>query len=355
MLLSVKNKAQTRYWLNVFAWYALAEACIQLVFFFILNNFGSQRISIIEFHLVMWCFQCLLIWPIWWVASAVIKKNILVQILLNLLFYALYSYIWFGAVQDSIAFLYDGLQEITRPKTDRQAPYLDRGYEFSFLNYQLLKHSFRLAWFYLAWYFYNYKEEETKRVALAVANKELEVKLLTWHLNPSFYFKTISNLKCLADEKPINAAQPILLLAKVMEYVIYEAKEKLIDVKKEIHFVYNYTALLNQQNNFKKFETLAEGSYEKLKISPLLLAGLIDRIAGENSRAKHQQFILQLSFADTEMILLVNEKTGQNNLDFLLQDKELNRHLMELYPNRFSVTQLNNNQLKLSIILDEEN
>jgi hypothetical protein len=57
--------------------------------------------------------------------------------------------------------------------------------------------------------------------------------MLKWHLNPSFYFKTIGHLQQVAKEKPGDATVPILQLAKVMEYVIYEAKEKLIDVKKE--------------------------------------------------------------------------------------------------------------------------
>ena len=74
-----------------------------------------------------------------------------------------YSYCWFGPVQDVIGFLYNHLQEITRAANDRQVPYLDRGNEFSYINYQLLKHAFRLSWFYLAAYFYNYRAEEKKR------------------------------------------------------------------------------------------------------------------------------------------------------------------------------------------------
>ena len=363
------DKKETNYWLKVFALYALVEALIQLLFFVILNNFGTQRISILEYHLVMLLFQCILIIPIWWVAWSVSKKKLIVQILVNIVFYVVYSYVWFGPVQDAIAYLYNNLQEITRPVTDRQVPYLDRGNEYSFLNYQLLKHAFRLSWFYLAAYFYNYRLEEKKRTELAVANKELQLKMLKWHLNPTFYFKTINHLRDVADIKPVNATGPILQLAKVMEYVIYEAKEKLIDVKKEIHFLNNYTQLINQQGNNLTFETEVSGDQENLKISPLLLAGFIDKLAEENVEKENRLYKLRLQFSGKEMTLDITgnlpagpayrtgRQTGpeQKSLATSMQDETLLRRLEDLYPGRFSVNSTaKNNFFKLTIMLDEE-
>ena len=355
MIWPFHHKAVAAYWLKVFAWYALTEACIQILFFIILNNFGTQRIGIIEFHLVMWLFQCLLIWPIWWVAWLVRQKKIVIQILVNIAFYAIYSYYWFGPVQDAIGFLYNHLQEITRAADDRQTPYLDRGYEFSYLNYQLLKHAFRLSWFYLAAYFYNYRTEEKKRTELAVANKELQLKLLKWHLNPSFYFKTIDHLRQLAGNSPVSATGPILQLAKVMEYVIYEAKEKLIDVNKEIQFLNNYTQLLNQQNNAVKFETETCGDYDKLKISPLLLAGFIDKMVTEDHAAGERSYSMQLKFSGKEMAMIINQNSGDGNMLVLLHDDDLHRRLTELYPGKFSFCNSAPERLfKLSITLHEE-
>lgn len=224
-------------------------------------------------------FQCLLIWPIWWVAWQVRNKNIAVQIVVNLAFYVGYSIFWFGPVQDAIEFLYNHLQSWTRSVADRQVAYLDRGYEYSFLNYQLLKHCFRLSWFYLANYFYNYLAEEKNKIALAIANRNLQLKLLTWHLNPSFYFKTISYLQKAAAVQPSHATKPILQLAKVMDYVIYQAREPLIEMKKEIEFLENYIALLNGQSGGDAMLKLNCGpGYEKYLVTPLLLTGILDSI-----------------------------------------------------------------------------
>jgi Histidine kinase len=345
MLSSFHHKAQINYWLKVFALYALTEACIQLLFFFILNNFGTKRISIVEFHFVMLLFQCVLIIPIWWVAWSVSRKKIIVQILVNIIFYAGYTYIWFGPVQDIIAYLYNNLQEITRPVSDRQAPRLDSGNEYSYLNYQLLKHAFRLSWFYLANYFYNYRIEEKKKIELAVSNKELQLKLLKWHLNPSFYFKTIKHLQQLAAIKPSDATASILQLAKVMEYVIYEANGLQIEMKKEIQFLNNYIQLINQQpDNRITISFTYENGYDKMKIAPLLLAGFVDNIMGSRTANGERNYSIRIAFKQKEMLFSVTGATTKPEPPLLLD---------ELYPGRFSYNYSSEKGFNLRLQLDE--
>lgn len=303
----------------------------------------------------MWIFQCLLIWPIWLVAWSVSKQKIVVQVLVNIVFYIIYSYTWFGPIQHVIGYLYDNLEQFTRAENDRLKAILDSGNQYSYLNYQLLKHAFRLSWFYLAAYFYHYRQEEKKRTELAVANKELQLKMLKWHLNPSFYFKTINHLQKLAAVKPISATAPILQLAKVMEYVIYEAKEKLIDVKKEIQFLNNYVELLNCQDANVKIETEVLGLYDKLKITPLLLAGFIDRMETEKNGTGNRLYRIQLTFSGNEMVMIVKENLAYDNMQWLLMDVDLNNRLTKLYPAKFSFSDsTGNGMFKLSLTLHEE-
>ncbi len=355
MIWPFHDKEQSRYWLKVFLLYTGVEACIQLMFFITLNNFGTQRISILEYHLVMLLFQCVLIWPIWWVAWSVRNKNILVQVFVNVAFYVIYSFVWFGPVQDAIGAVYNEFQSITRPPSDRQVPYLDRGYEYSFLNHQLLKHAFRLSWFFLAAYFYNYKKEEKKRLELAIANSELQLKLLKWHLNPSFYFKTIGHLKQLANENPVHTTGPILQLAKVMEYVIYETKEKLIDVKKEIQFLTNYIELINQQpGNNIVFEMSPASSPEKLKIAPLLLAGIIDKLVDENG-TENNHYKVSLRFTGKDMELEIRNESGNEMKDLLVNGDALSVRLQKVYPGKYThYISTEENSFTLQIKLDEE-
>lgn len=329
----LRHKEKVRYWLRIFAWYAFAEACIQLIFLFILNNFGNKRISIPEFHLVMWAFQCLLIWPIWFVAWLVKKQHILIQVLVNIAFYIVYSYCWFGPVQDAVAYLYNNLQHVTRSADDRQTAILDDGKHYSYLNYQLLKHAFRLSWFYLGHYFYHYSREEKKRIELAVFNKELQLKLLKWHLNPAFYFKTIQHLQRTAQIRHSNATRPILQLAKVMEYVIYEAREPQIEMKKEIQFLTNYTQLLNQQQENKiMIELEYSGDYEKLKIAPLLLAGMVDNILLASNHKETHLCKIKMQFIENTLELLVNGNITKPAAPPLLEELYAGKYACDYSP-----------------------
>lgn len=339
MLWPFNNRPLASYWLKVFAWYALTEACIQLLFLYILNNFGTRTISNWEFHLIMWVFQCVLIWPIWWMAYIVSKKSIATQILVAVGFYLLYSYVWFGPVQKAVAYLHMGLQHYTRTPETTVNSYVDRANNYTYINYQLLKHSFRLSWFFLANYFYHYRLEEKKRLELAVSNKDLQLRLLKWHLNPQFYFKTIDHLRTVAAAQPSNCTGPILQLAKVMEYVIYEAKEKMIDVKKEIHFLQNYINLLSSQSgSAASFELAIRGDFDKLRIAPLLLAAFIDKISAQHEKAERKYYHLQLDFSGAEMQFEVNDASAQTStLPGLFADDDPSMiRLRELYPGKYS-------------------
>lgn len=293
----------------------------------------------------MWMFQCVLILPLWWVAWLVSKKRIWLQVVVNIAFYVLYSYIWFGPIQQAIAGVYDAVQHITRPVSDRQAPVLDNGKNSAYLNYQLLKHAFRLSWFYLAAFFYNYRQEEQKRIQLAIVNKELQLKLLKWRLNPSFYFKTIQHLKHAAAVQPADASLPILQLAKVMEYVIYDAREQQVEMGKEIQFLRHYTALVNRQNQHTSIELEHTGRYDKLLVTPLLLAGLVDNIVEpDNGSHDERKCKMQLSFSDRSLTLLisgVNKKPAEPPL------------LNEIYQGRYHSEYAAGKGYQLQMQLDE--
>ncbi|MGQ0739066.1 MAG: histidine kinase [Bacteroidota bacterium] len=340
-----QDKAQTRYWLKVFALYALAEALVQLIFFFLFNTFNNSGGSYLEYHGVMWLFHCLLIWPLWWMAWSVRKQTILVQVLVNLAFFFVYSYCWFGPLQEAVAYLYNNLLDLTRPGNTVDGPTIDSHRHYSILNYQLLKHTFRLSWFYLANYFYNYKREEIRRIELAVSNRELQLRLLKWHLNPSFYFKTIHHLQKAAATQPANATEPILQLAKVMEYVIYEAREPLIEMRKEIQFLGNYIRLINQQEGSKVQLELEYGEgYEKLKIAPLLLTGLIDSIVAAAQPGNNNQCSIRLQFSGSLLHFSVSGAAAQPAAPPLLD---------ELYRERYSADYSPEQGFNLSIQLDE--
>lgn len=337
----------------MFVLYALAEAAMQLFFYILINHFRTPRVSIPEHHAVMWVFQCLFILPIWLLAKLLYRQPVIIQIVLHAVFYVIYSYAWFGPVQDAFVFFYSQLQEITRSISDRHAAVPDRGSEYSYLKHQLLKHSFRLSWFYVAAFFFNYRREEQQRMELAVANKELQLKTLKWHLNPSFYFKTIHYLQQVALQQPFNAVDPILQLSKTMEYVIYEAKEKLIAVKKELLFLENYIQLLNgQEENNCRIILSTQGNYKSLAITPLLLNTLLDELMAVKSKNQPTEYFLCITFRGNKIHIGIST---QNTLPPLIAPGSvMYQQLNEQYTGRFSYHHGDNkNSSELIIQLDE--
>lgn len=344
MIWPFHDKAETSYWLKVFGWYAVAEATVQLIFFFIFNTFTSAEGSNIEYHFVMLLFHCLLIWPIWWVARMVRKEKIWVQIFVNLVFAFIYGYFWFVPVQEAIAIVYNNLLDFTKPGNTQDGPTIDSSMHYAVLNYQILKHAFRLSWYYLADYFFSYRNEEKKKTELAVSNKELQLKLLKWHLNPSFYFKTIKHLQNAAVTQPSNATEPILQLAKVMEYVIYEARQPQIEMKKEIQFLDNYIQLLNQQpDNSTRISFRYTNGYEALRIAPLLLAGLVDNIVAAGRKGLDKQCSIDCSFMQDELHFTASGMMAKPDIPPLLE---------ELYPGKFSIDYSPGKLFKLRLQLD---
>lgn len=349
------HTALANYWLRVFILYAIVEACIQLLFNYILNTFGDT-ISNLEFHGLMWFFQCLLILPIWGIAWWARKKSILHQVFINASFFFLYTYFWFGPVQDTIQFIHQEIQQYTRSQEKRLRTPIDRSSDLSYINYQFLKHSFRLSWFFLANYFYNFFQEEKKRMELTLANKNLELKLLKWHLNPTFYFRTIDHLRQIAAKKPIGCMDRILQLARVMEYIIYEVREQHIEVNKEIQFLRNYIQLVSDQpGSHADFTLQTEGDYSKLKIAPLLLAELIDKIAGTGNGIEGNKYILDIRFSGKEMQLNLQGDFQKTPVQFFSPSDPLYKRLNELYGEKFSYKKVPaSGQLNMVLQLDEE-
>ena len=87
MLWPFHYKTEARYWIKVFALYAMAEAFVQLLFYFLFNTFGTDGGSNLEYHLIMWFFHCLLIWPVWWVAWSVRNQKVILQVVVNIAFF----------------------------------------------------------------------------------------------------------------------------------------------------------------------------------------------------------------------------------------------------------------------------
>lgn len=107
--------------------------------------------------------------------------------------------------------------------------------------------------------------------------KEAELKLLKAQLNPHFLFNTLNNLYGLSVVKSDKLPNLMLKLSDLLRYSLYDTKEKLVSLEKEITYLDNYVSLekirLEDKTEilFKK-----SGNFSSKKIAPMLLIVFVE-------------------------------------------------------------------------------
>ncbi len=72
---------------------------------------------------------------------------------------------------------------------------------------------------------------------------EAELKFLKAQLHPHFLFNTLNNLYALTLERSDKAADVVLKLSELLDYVLYECDAELVSLEKEIKQIDNYLEL----------------------------------------------------------------------------------------------------------------
>lgn len=107
--------------------------------------------------------------------------------------------------------------------------------------------------------------------------KEAELKLLKAQLNPHFLFNTLNNLYGLSVIKSNKLPDLMLKLSDLLRYSLYETKESLVPLDKEVQYLENYIALekirLEDQTEISFTKT---SDFSKKNIAPMLLIVFVE-------------------------------------------------------------------------------
>jgi LytS/YehU family sensor histidine kinase len=108
-------------------------------------------------------------------------------------------------------------------------------------------------------------------------DKEAELQLLKAQLNPHFLFNTLNNLYGLSVLKSDKLPNLMLKLSDLLRYSLYDTKEKLVPLEKEIKYLENYISLekirLEDKTNIQFTKT---GIINNQKIAPMLLIVFVE-------------------------------------------------------------------------------
>jgi LytS/YehU family sensor histidine kinase len=107
--------------------------------------------------------------------------------------------------------------------------------------------------------------------------KEAELKLLKAQLNPHFLFNTLNNLYGLSVLKSDKLPNLMLKLSDLLRYSLYETKETLVPLEKEIEYLENYISLEKIRLEDKtSIQFKKSGSLSTKKIAPMLFIVFVE-------------------------------------------------------------------------------
>jgi len=114
------------------------------------------------------------------------------------------------------------------------------------------------------------KEVEKQKV-------EAELRALKSQVNPHFFFNTLNSLYSLSLDKSDKAPELILKLSDLMRYVIYESKDDLVAVGKQLEFLQSYVYLERLRSpDYLRIDFFVHGDHYNLEVAPLLLIAFIE-------------------------------------------------------------------------------
>ena len=107
--------------------------------------------------------------------------------------------------------------------------------------------------------------------------KEAELKLLKAQLNPHFLFNTLNNLYGLSVVKSNKLPDLMLKLSDLLRYSLYETKEAIVPLEKEITYLENYISLEKIRLEDKTtIQFIKRGDLVYKTIAPMLLIVFVE-------------------------------------------------------------------------------
>lgn len=194
------------------------------------------------------------------------------------------------------------------------------------------------------WYINRQNEQKLVKEKL-----EAELKFLKAQIHPHFLFNTLNNLYALALKKSDKAAEMVLKLSDLLNYMLYECNADTVELQKEIDLVTNYIALerLRYGNDLRVNFTL-NCNATGVAVAPMLILPLVENAFkhGLSQQPKSGFITIIIDCENTDLLIKVenskpegvykNKTTESYKEGIGLQN--LKRRLQLLYKGKHSVT-----------------
>lgn len=186
-----------------------------------------------------------------------------------------------------------------------------------------------------------------------------ELSYLKVQLQPHFFFNTLNNIYALTLQRSEKAAPLVAKHSEMMRYILYDASQNTVSLRKEIDFLKNYVEVEALRHSDKidiSFET--QGINEHALIEPLLLLPFVENTFKHGIREETSEGYVHIiiSLVENELFMEIsNSKPAlvkQETKGIGLQNAA--RRLDILYPDRYNLDVKNNDdsyELRLTLIV----
>lgn len=189
-----------------------------------------------------------------------------------------------------------------------------------------------------------FKKMETEE--LEKAKLKAELQLLQGQLHPHFLFNTLNNLYALVLQRSTHAAEVVVKLSALLQYMLTESRQAQIPVEKEIDMLRHYIDL--EKIRFGErldLQVHIEGRPGQTKIAPLILLPFVENAFkhGASEMLDPPWISLAITHRDDGLDMkLINGKTHQGNgtRSTGIGLSNVQRRLNMLYPGRHELRTL---------------
>ncbi len=184
------------------------------------------------------------------------------------------------------------------------------------------------------------KLAETRREKL-----DAELEALKAQVNPHFLFNSLNNLYGLSLKGDKKAPESILKLSEVLRYMIYEAKDDLVPLEKEVDFLENYVNLQRLRSDGKANITFeVRGDMEKMNIAPLLLIPFVENSFKHGVKGETGHSFVAVKVEIEQDLLVFSCSNNKGSIDDVEQKRyggigleNVNKRLALIYPDKYEL------------------
>ena len=196
--------------------------------------------------------------------------------------------------------------------------YADSDYTFTFFNaYKMMGHFVQLAATagIVAGlkYFRDWQRTKDKVEALSAEKRAIELSFLQAQVHPHFLFNTLNSIYYEVLRKSENAPDLIIHLSDILRFTLYECKEPLIPISRELSLIERYIALEKCRFGERLTVSLEVVGDTTQRIPPLVCFSLIEN-AFKHGTTQHKDashIHIRLSITPNRLRLIVQNPIAE--------------------------------------------